>query len=955
MTKVTVRKLKTKRFALMTKAGIIYFKDEHGEIYKEKDVDKFRESHPNVDIVESGGGYQGCVDIEKCSENGQEYLSLIPYRYIGACYRVSDYKEAAPEKLVRVGLWSKYGYNQYSENISFECRIYKDRKILLLLSVDILGDNKVVGTKTFTLKKPSGELYNIIYFLLDQREFPLRLETSEDSKVYAIENYEDIKDSSYFRETQKGHVLGKITSGYRILGYVNDQYSKIQYDMAPSSPRQFFSEQIVKLFEDFFELKNKDFGINKYFIRRSIKSMEDLFVYMTTKDASKISKKQKSAYGFSDMELINEIYNDIEKNSKRFNIISKPTSWAEPSGKTYKFDVVVNRINVFEEDIVYICQDPTGAYDRWRGSHSNLLVIFLKGKFSKRLFKVYTGVDGNVYKVDSFKKIIPTFSAIKRGTCPSYYIYQNTTFNKAFIYFKPLREIYRGTLVEKIFYNISPEAHAYPLAQLTDWDYNKYSDNGELINFINYNKMTVPSVVALLKNNNPIAEQLLNNNLNNILFLLLGEEAVKEDPHRKIFTNILTEADSHINIRVNPKATGLKKYFNMSMEQLNILNNTIGTIFETQGIHNFSLYSCHFNLFIVSDLVNLDKYSSLNRETFNKLLDACNSEKFTSFYRGTYGSEKDELKTLLTPYIQNHKLEQKINIIQEIKDSLEEIKDYLRIRQKMVKLQEACPDKEIFTKLDAKRYTEFPTSGKIFIHFFRETEYNQRMVWHIGQNTTTPEGHFVDRIEYNYKPISMHQVYNNDNCDELLGVEVELSRKYMIQFLHDELSKIYSLYIDENKNKLFKQALKRVEKLCFIDEEMGLEIITPRDINDLKAEGSVLSHCVASYVDPICEGSENILFIRRIDMPYAPYFTMDLVYPGNDYTKPGQVRQIHCYRNGDPTEEGIRKAFFDSNYQVYDKYYDILAFVRKWAEKMNGKLNKNTINAHYGALCAKRF
>lgn len=946
MTKVTLRQLETKRYALMTKAGVIHYKDEHGEIYTGKDVDKFRESHPNIDIVEMGGGYEGCVDIEKCSENGQEYLSLIPYRYLGSCYRVSDYEIAAPEKLVRIGMWSRYGYSQYTQNISFECRVYKDRKILLLLSVNVVQDNEIVDTKTYTLKKPSGELWNIIYFFINQRELPLRLEPYEDSKVYMIENYEDIENSSYFKETSKSHTLYKITGGYRHFGYVNDQYSKIQYSMSPSSPRQYFSEQVVKLFEDFFELKNKDFGINKYFIKGSIKSMEDLFVYMTTKDASKVSKKQKSTYGFSDLELINEIYNDIEKNSERFDIISKRTEWRD-SDEYYRYDVVVNRINVFGEDIIYICQDPTCSYGRWRERYANLLVIFLQGKFSKRFFKVYTGANGNIYKVINFKKIIPTFSQIINGTTPSYRNYEGKTTRKKFIYFKPLDKIYGGTLVEKIINTINPEAPARPLISYTVWEYNKNYGNGELMRFINYIDMTEASVAVLLKNTNLIAEQLLNNNLNNILFLFLGD-AMQERPHNKIFTDTIADADSHINIKINPKATGLKKYFNMSMEQLSMVDGMLGKMFEAQLIRNFSLYYCNFNLFKLSDLINLDKYSSLSIETFDKLLNASTSGRFTQFYE----AEKGELKTLLTPYLQNHKLEQKINIMEEIKDSLQEVKDYLRIRQKMIKLQEACPDKKIFTKQDEKRYAEYPASGKIFIHFFKETEYDQRVPWYVGQTGNTPEQHFAARIQSCYAPISMRHVYNDDN--ELLGVEVDLSRKYMIQFLHDELSKIYSVYVDANKNKLFKEALKRVENLCFVDEEMGLEIITPKDINDLKSEGAILSHCVASYVDPICEGSENILFIRRTDMPYSPYFTMDLVYPGNDYTKPGQVRQIHCYRNGDPTEEGIQKAFLDSNYPVYDKYYDILAFVRKWAEKMNGKLNKNTINAHYGALCAKR-
>lgn len=952
MTKVTLRKLTKRRFALITDAGVIHYKDVHGVYSTTKNLREFKENYPNVDVVRMGGGYDRCVDIEKCSENGEEYLSFIPFCYTGSLYRVSNYKELEPEQIKRVGLHSRVGWRNFNEDISFECRLYKNRKMLLLLSIDIRNENgDIIDTKIYTVRRPKGSITDIIWFLRNQRGESINTEPSPN--LYLIQNYEDIEPSSYFTDTAKQHNIYKMcsTGGYQHYQYVNDQYSEIKEYMTYSREKQFFSNEIGDLFTEFFNLNDKDYGINKKYPMTRIESIGDLFEYVTIKEPT-TKKAKKSTYNFTDEELVNEIYKDIKSHAVEYNIILRNhTDYYSYDNDEYRYDVVLNRIEVFGEQIIYISQNPTCTYRRWAGNCSYLLVIFLQRKV-KRLLKIRTDISNdNIWNVIDISRCIPSFRTIFTNINPSSKYIPGEGYGKSHyehkevIHFKPLEEIYKGTILENLINNINPEANLNGMLvgrHGSSWgcESTKMKDN------ISYNKFTRTSLLVMLGIKNPIIEQLSNNKLNNILFLLLSDN--NRDGSYKIFTDTIYNNYGYSDIKISSKATSLKKYFNMSMPQLKMLDTKVGEIIKT-ATNNFTKeindYDFHFHLYKISRTLGIENYNSMRDESFAKLLDMATKENMSRY------SLSAEETAIISETIKNYKLEQKISILEEIGDGMNEFIDYYRIRKQMVKLQESLPEEKIFTKQDEKRYSIRPSGGEIFIHYFSEVENNQGYSWMFYDCRTTEE-HFIKRIQQTYSPIEIKKIYNDSN--ELIGAKVTLTRRYMVKLLHDELSKIHSLYIDQSKNVLFKEALKRVEKLCWKDEEMGLEIVTPRDINDLKNEGSVLSHCVASYVEPICEGSENILFIRRTDMPWHPYFTMDLVYPNNDYTKPGQIRQIHCYRNGDPTEDGISTAYRNSGFEVYDKYYDIIKFVQKWATKMNGKLNKNTINAHYGALCANR-
>ena len=55
----------------------------------------------------------------------------------------------------------------------------------------------------------------------------------------------------------------------------------------------------------------------------------------------------------------------------------------------------------------------------------------------------------------------------------------------------------------------------------------------------------------------------------------------------------------------------------------------------------------------------------------------------------------------------------------------------------------------------------------------------------------------------------------------------------------------------------------------------GLILRVPRDTQEIKNEGAALHHCVGTYVDRVAKGQTHIFFVRRVEEPDTPYFTME--------------------------------------------------------------------------------
>lgn len=55
-----------------------------------------------------------------------------------------------------------------------------------------------------------------------------------------------------------------------------------------------------------------------------------------------------------------------------------------------------------------------------------------------------------------------------------------------------------------------------------------------------------------------------------------------------------------------------------------------------------------------------------------------------------------------------------------------------------------------------------------------------------------------------------------------------------------------------------------------------LQIVCPKQANDLVDEGKALHHCVGGYIDSVAEGRSLIVFVRRVEEPKKPYVTVEV-------------------------------------------------------------------------------
>lgn len=98
---------------------------------------------------------------------------------------------------------------------------------------------------------------------------------------------------------------------------------------------------------------------------------------------------------------------------------------------------------------------------------------------------------------------------------------------------------------------------------------------------------------------------------------------------------------------------------------------------------------------------------------------------------------------------------------------------------------------------------------------------------------------------------------------------------------------------NEALNQQIAKRLPELEKYCW--EADGLFIRSAGSVGELKAEGSALCHCVATYAQRYANGETVILLVRRQGEPEAPFVTVE--YRG------GKVVQAQAKGNQPPPQE----------------------------------------------------
>ena len=555
-----------------------------------------------------------------------------------------------------------------------------------------------------------------------------------------------------------------------------------------------------------------------------------------------------------------------------------------------------------------------GLKNMWRGTCLKGIFAY-NTKTQKRFCAEFNGIWA--FPVPNYKYIVKNFDLNDTLTTSSYYeaeVTKRMRFIKTIVRCSNgVDDLFKGTNMDWVIHNVDKDDKVIPI-----------SDNAG-----GYEPVTVSEVLSEKKITNivygiifstthRVLEQFLKSKLWYLYFkgIIQWEEDWLIDVHEEYCGNGEFQYD--------PTQTNLKKMFGMTMEQLRILNDACKV---QRGKLPF------YKLCKVERVLGV-KLNMLDQETFKRVLAIGKRD----YYYGENNFTKCE--DLISEIYVNPPLNTRLRFIEIMKE--EEIatgnyKDYLNMRKKLQKIQELKPD--IPGIWNEKHYPSLPEKGSKFIPFMPGAH-----DFIIGYRHAT-----IENMHLAYKNSWRFMEMRNRGDMEFTtdGVKLNLNRKEMINLLHDEASYWIQFFEDDTKEELFKEGVKRVDDYTWKDDKSGLEIIAPSSIADLKNEGAVLSHCVGSYVDSIINGGDNIMFIRRTDMEDQPYYTLD-------FTKSGEIRQVHCFGNGGLSSDEQARAYERSKLEVYNKKFDITTFLKRWARVQAGKIVVDSIKESYGALCAVR-
>lgn len=108
----------------------------------------------------------------------------------------------------------------------------------------------------------------------------------------------------------------------------------------------------------------------------------------------------------------------------------------------------------------------------------------------------------------------------------------------------------------------------------------------------------------------------------------------------------------------------------------------------------------------------------------------------------------------------------------------------------------------------------------------------------------------------------------------LFGWKIKLKD---IKQKHDEVLTLKNIYKKDSYDKLkpeFDKQKMRWEKYLYSDDRY--KIVYPNEPYDFYVEGEKLHHCVDTYVDSVISGKTDIVFIRKVENPDTPFYTMEI-------------------------------------------------------------------------------
>lgn len=124
---------------------------------------------------------------------------------------------------------------------------------------------------------------------------------------------------------------------------------------------------------------------------------------------------------------------------------------------------------------------------------------------------------------------------------------------------------------------------------------------------------------------------------------------------------------------------------------------------------------------------------------------------------------------------------------------------------------------------------------------------------------------------------------HRDYIDMSKAMKIDLTRKSLrfpsnIREAHDTILERYNEVKIEVENEVFREATEKLYAGLPEYAKGVFCIVFPKLRSDLVVEGQSLKHCVGndSYYKNHIEGSKMIFFVRKVEEPEKPFFTMEL-------------------------------------------------------------------------------
>ena len=390
-------------------------------------------------------------------------------------------------------------------------------------------------------------------------------------------------------------------------------------------------------------------------------------------------------------------------------------------------------------------------------------------------------------------------------------------------------------------------------------------------------------------------------------------------------------------ITYDSKKKNLKQMFNLTMNQLRIIDKRLEVSLEEEQEEASGLRYVYRTI-PLRDPPSIKRMSAfiqvpltdLSDKIFEQLLDSWESSKALT--------NSISPSSRLCECINRQSPKDVLNFIIRYKDVSEPtFVDYLRLRKNLLEYSAEHP--EYHFDFSEATLPLRPESARRFIRY------------EPGPYGTRSEVNFKQSLDYKYPAASSRkdiELIKGEDTGVLLGGVINMTPSENVLYLHDELSKLYSVIENQANQEQFAKATEKIKHLEWADKETGLMVIAPENIADLQKEGAALHHCVGSYVSSVVSGADYIMFIRRCDMPDIPYFTVEIMPDGN-------IRQVHCYANGGLGEASQTQAYrMSGGMPCYNKVFDVFGFLKHWSKKFSKDIKDETIKLNYAALCCPR-